>query len=64
MKIFVTGGGGTIGSYVLRELLQAGHAVTCYCRTSAPRVEDAAFVAGDIMDLDGLANACRGMMSV
>jgi UDP-glucose 4-epimerase len=64
VKVFVTGGGGTIGSYVLRELLRFGHAVTCYCRASTPLVEGAAFVAGDIMDLDGLASACEGFDAV
>ena len=58
MKILVTGGSGTIGGYVLRELLQAGHAVTSFSRT-APRIDGAGFIAGDIMDPDQLAHACQ-----
>ena len=59
MRILITGGSGTIGGYVLRELLQAGHSVTSYSRT-APRVEGAGFIQGDIMDPDSLESACRG----
>ena len=58
MKILITGGSGTIGGYVTRELLKAGHAVVCYSRT-APRVAGVGFVEGDIKDPDGLAAACR-----
>ncbi|MCY4093052.1 MAG: NAD(P)-dependent oxidoreductase [Caldilineaceae bacterium] len=59
MNILITGGSGTIGGYVLRELIQAGHSVTSYSRT-APRVDGAGFIQGDIMDPDGLESACRG----
>ena len=58
MKILVTGGSGTIGGYVLRELLQAGHSVTSFSRT-VPRVEGAGFIHGDIMEPDQLAQACK-----
>ena len=51
MKILVPGGSGTIGGYVLRELIGAGHAVSCFSRT-APRVDGAAVVQGDITDPD------------
>ena len=57
-KVLVTGGSGTIGGYVLRELLQAGHSATSFSR-SAPRVEGAGFFQGDIMQPDQLAEACR-----
>ncbi len=57
LKVLVTGGSGTIGGYVLRELLQAGHSATSFSRT-APRVEGAGFVQGDIMQPDQLAEAC------
>ena len=39
MNILVTGGSGTIGGYVLRELLRAGHTASSYSRT-APLVAD------------------------
>ena len=59
MNVFVTGGSGTIGGYVLRDLGKAGHSVSCYSRT-APRVAGVRFIQGDIMDLDRLNGACPG----
>ena len=35
MNILITGGSGTIGGYVLRELTQAGHSVTSYSKEHA-----------------------------
>ena len=64
MRILVTGGSGTIGPYVLRELVGAGHSVACYSRATAPPADSVAFVPGDVMDLDRLADACRGCDAV
>ncbi len=58
MKILVTGGSGTIDGFVLRELLRAGHSVTSFSRT-APRVDEAGFVKGDLMEPGQLAAACH-----
>ena len=63
MKILVTGGSGTIGGYVLRELLLAGHSVASFSRT-APRVDGAGFIQGDIMDPGQLAQACQDQDAV
>lgn len=63
MNILVTGGSGTIGGYVLRELLQAGHNPASYSRTP-PRVEGAAFAQGELMDLEALRRACAGRDAV
>lgn len=59
MKIFVTGGSGTLGGYVLRELLRAGHTVSDYDCT-APLIEGVEFIQGDITNLDQLREACLG----
>ena len=53
MNILVTGGSGTIGGYMLRELLCAGHTVSSYSR-SPPLVEGVEFVDGDITRLEQL----------
>ena len=59
MNVLVTGGSGTIGGYVLRELLQAGHAATCFSRT-ATRVKGVRFIMGDVTDIDHIEKACDG----
>lgn len=59
MNILVTGGSGTIGGYVLRELLRMGHAASSYSRT-APKVEGVRFIPGDIMDQGCLTEAGWG----
>ena len=59
MEILVTGGSGTIGGYVLRELLRTGHTVSGYSRT-APLVEGVRFIQGDIAKPDRLRDACQG----
>lgn len=59
MNVLVTGGSGKIGGYVLRELLNAGQTASSYSRT-APLVEGARFIQGDITDLAQLKKACPG----
>jgi len=63
VRILVTGGSGTIGGYVLRELLQAGHTVSDYSRTP-PLVDGAGFIQGDIMNLAQLSAACREHVAI
>jgi len=61
MNIFVTGGTGHIGSYLIPELVAAGHQVTGLARSDASAAAVSALGAkvrrGDISDLDGLKAA-------
>jgi len=61
MHVLVTGGTGHIGSYVIPELIAAGHTVTGLARSDASAEAVAALGAqvrrGDITDLDGLKAA-------
>lgn len=61
MHVFVTGGTGHIGSYIIPELITAGHDVTGLARSDASAAALSALGAkvrrGDISDLDGLKAA-------
>src|ERR1700730_16960097 len=61
MRVFVTGGTGHAGSYIIPELIAAGHEVTGLARsdTSAAALSDlgAKVRRGDLEDLDGLKEA-------
>ena len=59
MKILVTGGSGTIGSYLLREFKRCGHSLSCYSRTK-PIEDHANWLEGDITNIDRLKAACKG----
>jgi len=58
MKVFVTGGTGHIGSYIIPDLIAAGHEVTGLARSDASAAAVTALGAmvrrGDISHLDGL----------
>ena len=61
MRVFVTGGTGHAGSYVISDLVAAGHEVTGLARSdeaaSAVTTLGATVRRGDIEDLDGLKEA-------
>jgi nucleoside-diphosphate-sugar epimerase len=61
MHVLVTGGTGHIGSYIIPELIAAGHEVTGLARSDESAVAVAALGAkvrrGDIADLEGLKAA-------
>jgi nucleoside-diphosphate-sugar epimerase len=64
MRVFVAGGTGHSGSYIIPELVAAGHEVTGLARSDASAVALSALGAkvrrGDLQDLDGLKEAVSG----
>lgn len=61
MRVFVTGGTGHTGSYIIPELIAAGHEVTGLARSDTAAAAVSALGAkvrpGDLQDLDGLKEA-------
>ena len=61
MKVFITGGTGHSGSYIVPELIAAGHEVTGLARSDSAAAALSAFGAkvrrGDLQDLDALKEA-------
>ncbi len=69
--IFVTGGTGFIGSYVLKELLTHGYAVRAIRRSAelpfylpAALLQQVEWVSGDILDVSALAEQMEGAEAV
>ena len=62
MKILVTGGGGFVGRYIIRELLADGHRVVAYQRSLNPELESEGVqvIPGSILSGDGLEKALTG----
>jgi UDP-glucose 4-epimerase len=62
MNILVIGGAGYIGSHVVREFLDRGHAVTVFDNLSSGLREnlfpEASFIYGTTMDYQALVSAC------
>lgn len=59
MKILVTGAGGTLGGYVCRELLCAGHDVTGYSR-GLGAMDGVRWVCGDAANCEDLTRSAVG----
>lgn len=66
MKVLVTGGGGFLGRYVVRDLLDAGHSVASYSRSRHAGLEAMGVpqIPGDLSDLARTRAALRGMDGV
>lgn len=63
MRVLVTGASGTLGAYVLRDLLAAGHDPVAFSRTP-PRGAPCAHVAGDVLDREAVKRALAGAEAV
>jgi nucleoside-diphosphate-sugar epimerase len=63
MKILVTGGGGFIGSALVRRLVEEGHDVSSFSRKKYPEHQPLGVksICGDIADFEDTIEACRGM---
>ena len=66
MKTLVTGGGGFLGRYVVRQLLARGDEVVAYARGDYPDLVEmgARLVRGDLQDADAVQAACESVDAV
>ena len=67
MHVFLTGGTGFVGTYVLRALVDSGHTARCLIRDAAPELvamEEVETVKGDITDPRSLTGLLRGCDAV
>ncbi|GGR12916.1 dihydroflavonol-4-reductase [Actinoplanes ianthinogenes] len=63
-RVLVTGGGGFIAGYVIRELLDQGHQVRATMRSRKPSFDGVEFVQADLLDDTGWAEAVDGVDQV
>lgn len=61
MKVFLSGGGGFIGQYVISKLVEKGHSVRCLFRhlPTGKFVKNLEYVLGDLSDANALKNGLR-----
>lgn len=66
MKALVTGAGGFVGPFMVRELLLAGYSVAATCTQKPlyldnPKFKDVRFISADLRDHDALSRAIQGV---
>jgi nucleoside-diphosphate-sugar epimerase len=63
MRALVTGGGGFLGSYIVRASLARGDHVRTIYRRAYPKLESLGVevIRGDIRDFDAVSQACQGI---
>ena len=59
MKIFLTGGGGFLGSHLAKELIKEGHEVTSFSRSKYPYLEKIGVncIKGDLRNIKSISKA-------
>ena len=67
MKIFVTGGAGSVGRYIIKSLIKKNHNITIVDNLSnsaenaiKPFLDKVDFVKGDITNYDDISNSIKG----
>lgn len=62
MKVFITGGGGFLGTYIVQKLVKRGYSVTNFSRSRYPHLENIGVhcVQGDLNNVDELVAAMKG----
>lgn len=61
-KVLVIGGGGFVGSHTSDALSEAGFEVTIFDKLESPWVrDDQKMIIGDILDIEQLKKACKGI---
>ena len=63
MKILITGGGGFLGSEIVRQLLPKGHGLTIMARSQYPSIEALGVkcIQADIQNQNGLIDHLKGI---
>lgn len=63
MKVLVTGGGGFLGSAIVKQLIAKGASVRSFCRRYYAKLEQWGVeqIKGDIGDADAVELACKGI---
>lgn len=66
MRVLVTGGGGFVGSYVVKLLLMRGYGVRSLGRSAQPDLESQGVevICGDLANAEDVRAACRGVDAV
>ena len=66
MNVLITGAGGFLGSHIARQLLDAGHKVRGFSRSTYPSLQawGVNWVQGDLRKQEDVSKACEGMDAV
>ena len=62
MKVFITGGGGFLGTFIVRKLIERNYEVISYSRSSYSHLEEMGVKCfqGDMSDFTALSEAMKG----